>query len=327
IDIQKDQREGVIDIVKRATSVEPTLVPTVRARLLKLNGRPIVIDQAPPGENRGLLAREYTLTYRPTLDKSETVIAGKFWDSSPLSPAVSPEVSIEEAISRDLKLGVGDNITFDVLGTPITARVSNVRRVEWRSARTGFLIIFRPGALEDAPQMFISAINGPAPGPDRANLQRQIVEKYPNVSVIDVFDILDVARSIVGNVSFAVTFVGGFVFLSGLLILIGSVAMTKYHRLYESAILKTLGARKKLIVYTTFVEYGVLGLLAGLIGSIAALGLSWAISEYGLKIPWHFQPAISLVGILVTLLVVVTVGVLSSWDVMLKKPLGILRTE
>jgi putative ABC transport system permease protein len=291
---------------------------------VELNGRPIVLNQVPRGENRGLLAREYVLTYRPGLDANETILSGKFWDPSPGS---SPEVSIEEVIARDLKLAVGDTMQFDVLGTKITARISSVRRVDWRAARTGFLILFRPGALEDAPQMLISAINGPPPGPARATLQREIVEKYPNVSVIDVFDILDVARSIVGNVSFAVTFVGGFVFLSGLLILIGSVAMTKYHRLYESAILKTLGARKKLIVYTTLVEYGVLGLLAGLIGSVAALALSWAISEYGLKIAWHFQPSINLAGIVLTLIVVVTVGVLSSWDVMLRKPLGILRTE
>lgn len=324
IDIQKDQRDGVAGMIKKATGTDPTLIPMVRARILKINDRQISIDQAPNNENRGLLGREYALTYRPALEINETVISGKFWDAS---PGASAEVSIEEMISRELKIGVGDTLTFDILGTQIPARISNVRRVDWRSARTGFLIVFRPGALEDAPQMFLAAINGPAPGPGRGGFQRELVERYPNVSVIDVFDIIDVARSIVGNVSLAVTFVGAFVFLSGLLILIGSVAMTKYHRLYESAILKTLGARKKLIVYITLVEYGVLGLLAGVIGSVAAVALSWAIGEYGLKITWHFSPSINVLGIVLTLLVVVTVGVLSSWDVMLRKPLGILRTE
>lgn len=324
IDVQKDQREGVNEIIKRATGNAPPLIPTVRARILKLNDRQIAMDQIPRGENRGLLGREYVLTYRPGLDPNETVIAGQFWDPT---PGASPEVSIEEVISRELKIGVGDTITFDVLGTPITARISNVRRIEWRSARTGFLIVFRPGALEDAPQMFLGAINGPPPGPSRAAFQRELVERYPNVSVIDVFDLIEVARSIVSNVSFAVSFVGGFVFLSGLLILIGSIAMTKYHRLYESAILKTLGARKKLIVKTILVEYGILGLLAGTIGSAAAVLLSWAISEYGLKISWRFLPSINLAGIGLTLLLVVSVGVLSSWDVMIRKPLGILRTE
>jgi putative ABC transport system permease protein len=324
IDIQKDQRDGVAEIVRRSTGTAPNLVPTVRARILKINDRQIVIDRVGNTENRGLLGREYALTYRPTLDSSEKVIAGSFWDTT---PSATPEISIEEVISRDLKVGVGDRITFDVLGTPIEAKITNVRKVEWRSARTGFLIVFRPGALEDAPQMFLAAINGPPAGTARASLQREIVEKYPNISAIDVFDIIAVARSIVDNVSFAVTFVGAFVLLSGLLILIGSVAMTKYHRLYESAILKTLGARKKLIVLITFVEYGVLGVLSGAIGSAAATALSWAISEYGLKIVWKFNPAINLVGMVLTIIVVVMVGVLSSWDVMLRKPLGILRTE
>lgn len=324
IDIQKDQRNGIADIVTRATGTAPALIPTVRARILKVRDRQILIDQVPNSENRGLLGREYSLSYRPTLDPSEKVIAGAFWDQS---PGTSPEISIEEVISNELKVGVGDSLTFDVLGAQITGKITSVRKVDWRAARTGFLILFRPGALEEAPQMFISAINGPPPGPARAAFQREVVERFPNVSVIDVFDIIDVARSIVGNVSFAVTFVGGFVLLSGLLILIGSVAMTKYHRLYESAILKTLGARKKLIVYVTFVEYGVLGLLAGVIGSAAAVALAWAISKYALKITWRFSPSINLTGILLTVLVVVAVGVLSSWDVMLRKPLGILRAE
>ncbi len=324
IDVQKDQREGVNTIVNKATGSDAALIPTVRARILKINERQISIDQVPNTESRALLGREYVLTYRPALDPSETVTAGKFWDTE---PGTTPEISVEEVISRDLKVGVGDTITFDLLGSPITGRITNVRRLDWRKARTGFLIVFRPGALEDVPQMFLAAINGPPPGAARAGFQRELVEKYPNVSVIDVFDILEVARSIVNNVSFAITFVGGFVFFSGLLILVGSVAMTKYHRLYESAILKTLGARKKLIVLTTLVEYGVLGLLAGVIGSVAASVLSWAVSEYGLRISWQIWPSINLTGVVATLVVVISVGVLSSWDVMLRKPLGILRTE
>jgi putative ABC transport system permease protein len=175
--------------------------------------------------------------------------------------------------------------------------------------------------------MYITAIKGPAENAARAQLQRELVDKAPNISVVDVRDIIEIARGIVQKVSLAVSFVGGFVFLSGLLILIGSIAMTKFHRLYESAILKTLGAKKKLIVWTLLVEYGVLGLLAGLIGSAAAIGLTWAIAEEALKINWRFIPSVNLIGVIATLVVVVLVGVISSWDVMIKKPLGILRNE
>src|SRR5262249_19631782 len=139
--------------------------------------------------------------------------------------------------------------------------------------------------------------------------------------------VMERARGIVKNVSLAGWFVGGFVFLSGLLILIGSIAMTKFHRLYESAILKTLGAKKKLIINTLLVEYGVLGLLAGLIGSAAAIGLTWAINEQALRITWHLIPSVNLIGVGASLALVTLVGVVSSWDVMIKKPLGILRSE
>ena len=324
IDIQKDQREEVSGIIARATGTAPKLVPTLRARIVKINRDQINVDRIQTSENRGLLGREYTVTYRPNLEENEKIVAGKFWDAAPSS---EPEISIEELLHRDLKLEVGDTMTFDIAGRQVTAKITSIRHVEWRSARTGFLVLFRPGALEDAPQMSISAIKGPPPGAARAQFQREVVDKFPNVSVIDVFDIIEQARKIIDNVSLAVTFIGGFVFLSGVLILVGSIAMTKFHRLYEAAILKTLGAKKKLIISIILIEYGVLGLLAGLIGSAAAVALTWAVSEYGLEITWDFAPAINFIGVAVTLLLVTLVGVLSSWDVMVKKPLGILRAE
>jgi putative ABC transport system permease protein len=227
----------------------------------------------------------------------------------------------------ELDVSVGDTITFDVQGPRITARVTSIRRVDWRNARTGFFIVFRPGVLDQAPTMYITAIKGPAQGDARALLQREIVDQYPNVSVVDVLDVVEIARGIVRNVSLTVSFVGGFIFLSGLLILIGSIAMTKFHRLYESAILKTLGAKKKLIISTILVEYGVLGLLAGALGSSAAIALNWAISRYVLKITWRFIPSVNLEGVVAALILVTAVGVFSSWDVMVKKPLGTLRAE
>jgi putative ABC transport system permease protein len=324
IDIQKDQRQGVEEIITKYTGKQPQIIPTVRARIASINSGEVNLDRLRPNENRGLLGREYILTYRHNLEEYEKILAGKFWDST---PGTEPEISIEELLHDELGVGVGDTMTFDVLGRKIKSRITSIRRVDWRNARTGFLVVFRPGAIDDAPTMFISAIKGPAPGVQRSQLQREIVDRFPNVSTIDVLDIIEIARGIVQNISLAVSFVGGFVFLSGLLILIGSIAMTKFHRLYESAILKTLGAKKKLIVYTLLVEYGALGLLAGLLGSAAAIALTWAISEYALKITWQLIPSVNLIGVAGSLILVTLIGVLSSWDVMIKKPLGILRSE
>jgi putative ABC transport system permease protein len=329
IDIQRDQVEGVRAFVKNATGNEAQIIPTIRSRINQINGRVVNPDRVEVNDQRGLLGREYILTYRNTLDESETTLAGQFWNA-PTSADAEAEVSVEELLNRELKLQLNDRVTFDVLGKQITARVTHIRRVDWRNARTGFLVIFRPGPLDNAPTMYVSAIKGPAPKTNdnaRARFQRDLVAKFPNVSYVDVFDILEVARDIIGNVSLTVTFVGGFVFLSGLLILMGSIAMTKFHRLYESAILKTLGAKRKLIVTTLLVEYGVLGLLAGTLGSLAAIALTWAVSKYGLEISWRFVPSVNLLGVALATLLVMLVGVLSSWDVLVKKPLGILRAE
>ncbi|MFN0088482.1 MAG: ABC transporter permease [Blastocatellia bacterium] len=330
VDIQRDQRQGVEEIIAKYTGEKPRIVPTVRARISRINDNEINLNNRSAeqgrgdGPNRGMLGREYVITYRENLEESETVTEGKFW-SGP--PGGEPEISIEELLHEELKLGLGDRMTFDVLGQKVTGRVTSIRRVDWRNARTGFLVVFRPGPLDNAPTMYISAIKGPHDTAPRAQVQRDLVDRFPNVSVIDVRDIIEAARGIIQNVSLAVSVVGGFVFFSGLLILIGSIAMTKFHRLYESAILKTLGARRKLIVATLVVEYGVLGLLSGLLGSVAAIALTWAISEYGLQIHWRFIPSVNLLGIASAFVLVTLVGVVSSWDVMIKKPLGILRAE
>ena len=331
IDIQKDQREMLAELVSSKTGTTPKQVPVLRTRIAQINNQPVSLDhsnQNQENKNRrrdnGMVEREFTVTWRERLDDNEKVIAGKFWDPTPTD---QPEISIDEIISETLKVGLGDTVTFDLLGARIPAKITSIRQVDWRNSRLGFFIVFRPGTLENSPQNFVTAIKGPPQGEARSQFQRELVNRFPNISVIDVLDIIAAVRKVVDNITTIVTFVGGFIFLSGLLILIGSIAMTKYHRLYEAAILKTLGARKKLIITITLVEYAVLGLLAGLIGSLAAIALTWAISKYALEIPWSFTPSINFAGIGATLLLVTVIGILSSWDVMIKKPLGILRAE
>ncbi len=328
LDIQKDQRPGAEATITRLTGSPPEIIPMVRTRLVEIKRSPDN-PQNPQTVESDRIGNEQWVTYRPDLARAdETVIAGKLWDPS---PAAEPEVSLRDNVARDYKLAVGDSMTFDLSGRRIEAKVTSIRRIQWDfSASSGYFrfgIIFRPGALEAAPQTFVGAIKGPAPGAERAQLQRELVDQFPNVSVIDVYDQAAFVRTKINDVSLAVNFLGGFVFLCGVLILTGSVAMTKIHRLYEAAILKTLGAEKKLIVCITLIEYGVLGLLAGVTGSSAAIALTWLFSKYSIKAPWQFIPSINLIGVAVALLLVMTVGVLSSWDVMTKKPLGILRAE
>jgi putative ABC transport system permease protein len=300
------------------------LIPTVRARIAAVNGQEVDLDAAGVRRERGRLGREYVVTYRPRLEYNETIVAGKFWDES---PSVEPEVSIEEGMRGAAGLDLGGNVTFDIQGRKLTARVTSIRRVDWRNSRTGFLILFRPGSLEGAPQTFVGAVDGPTTEPERSRFQRAIVDRFPNVSVIDVADIVRSVGRILSNITLAVSFIGGFVFLSGALILVGSIAMTKFQRVYEAAVLKTLGARRRMLLTMMLVEYGLLGLVAGVVGAAAANGLSFAVARYVFEIEWAFAPGLNAAGIAATILLVGAVGALSSLDVLTRKPLSILRAQ
>lgn len=324
IDVQKDQAEGVAELVRQETGVRPTLIPTIRARMIEINGQEIDFDKEEMKRERGRLGHEYVVTYRPNLEANESVIAGSFWNNE---PSTEPEISIEESLRGLNGLDVGSSITFDIQGRKITARVTNIRHVDWRNSRTGFMVLFRPGSLENAPQMMIAAINGPEEEAARFRFQRALLDKYSNISVIDVADIIKAVTRIVNNITLAVSFVGIFVLMSGALILIGSLAMTKFQRIYETALLKTLGAKRKTILMILLTEYGLMGLVAGLIGSLAAVGLSYATARYVFDIKWSFTPAINFAGVAATVALVVVVGAISTWDVLSRKPLVTLRAQ
>jgi len=275
---------------------------------------------------RSGLSREFTVTYRPALEGNEKVIAGKWWDEA--AAAGEPEVSIEEGFLRNTRLNVGDQMSFDVLGRVITARVTSIRSVNWQDFRAGgFMFVFRPGVFDQAPHTFIASLKGPNDPDTRARMQAGLVTRFPNVSVIDLREILQTVQGIVSNVALAVTVVGSLVLLSGALILVGAVSMTKFRRVYEAAILKTLGASGRLIATMLVLEYGVLGAIAGTVGALGAVVLSWAVATYALELNWEPALALTLIGIAVTAVFVAVVGVVASVDVLRHKPLATLRAE
>ncbi|MDP3718615.1 MAG: ABC transporter permease [Acidobacteriota bacterium] len=328
LDVQNDQVARVraaITAHQETGAVPPRLLPVLRARVVGVAGREVNLENYQDVRGRGSLAREYTITYRQTLEPNETIVAGQLWDGT---PSTEPEVSIEQFLSEEFKINLGDTIRFDVLGRIITATVTSIRLVEWGDSRAGgFMFVFRPGVLEQAPHSFIGFLRGPQDAATRARLQAALVEAAPNVSVIDGREILATIKGVVDNVTLAVTVVGTLVLFSGLLILIGAVAMTKFRRVYEAAIFKTLGATRRLIAMVLVIEYGLLGLLAGGIGAAGAVVLSWAVSRYALDIPFTPLLGVSLTGVAVTTVLVAAIGVLSSWEVLQRKPLATLRAE
>jgi putative ABC transport system permease protein len=332
VDVQRDQVEGVKALLaarQEAGAGPARLVPTMRARVTAVRGREVNLETYADVRGRGSLAREYVITYRSHLEQNEQIVDGTFWTGEPpVAEDGQQEVSIEFGIHERFDINVGDLMRFDVLGRNITAKVRSVRRVQWEDSRSGgFMFVFRPGALSTAPHTFIGFVRGPADQTARARLQHDLVSAYPNVTAIDGREILSRIQKIIDNVILAVSIVGGVALFSGVLILIGAVAMTKFQRVYEAAILRTLGASTRTLGAMLALEYCALGLLAGLIGAAGALGLSWAVTRYLFEIPWQPAPLLLSIGTLLTMVLVGTVGVVASADVLRKKPLATLRAE
>jgi putative ABC transport system permease protein len=308
----------------------PRLIPVMRARVVGVQGRQTNLQSFEDVRRQGTIAREFTITYRDHLEANEKIVSGAFWNNEAPLPENTPigEVSIEKGIHERAKIDVGDIMRFDVLGRIIEARVTSVREVEWEDARSGgFMFVFRPGPFAHAPQTWIAIVKGPQDAAERGRLQRDLVAKFPNVSAVDLLEVLTTLQNAVRNITLAISIVGGIALLSGVLILAGAVAMTKFQRVYEAAILRTLGASTRTLGAMLALEYSALGLLAGLVGAAAGVALTWAVSRHVLDIPWRPAPWLAAAGALVTTLLVGTVGVAASLDVLRNKPLGTLRAE
>jgi putative ABC transport system permease protein len=332
VDIQQDQVDGVRAFLKSRSEGQDDskLIPVLRARVTGVRGREVNLENFSDVRGRGSLGREYVITYRNQLEANETLIDGQFWtDQAPLpADAQELQVTIEESIEERFDIHVGDLMRFDVLGRIVQARVMGVRKVEWEDPRAGgFMFVFRPGPLDRAPHWFIGVARAPDDPVARAAFQRDLVTKYPNVSAIDVREVMATIQGVVDNITLAISIVGGVALTSGVLILIGAVAMTKFQRIYEAAILRTLGASTRRLAAMLALEYSALGLLAGCIGAAGALVLSWIVTRFVFEIPWRPAPGLLTLGAVLTMALVGIIGVIASVDVLRKKPLATLRAE
>jgi putative ABC transport system permease protein len=329
LDIQRDQAADLSGfLASRMGGRSPLLIPVLRARVTGLRGTQQNLDSVQDVRGQGSLSREYVITYRDRLESNERLQAGRFFDDPGRVRGGEAEVSVEQSIHERFDVNIGDLLRFDVLGRTVQARVTSIREVHFEDARAGgFMFVFSPETFEQAPHTYIAPLRGLQEATARAQVQHDLVARFPNVSVIDFREVLETIRSVMEIVTLAITVVGALVLTSGVLILIGAVAMTKFQRVYEAAIFKTLGASARDIAAMLVIEYGLLGALAGAVGSVCAIALSWGISKWALEIPWRLTPLENAGGLLVTTLLVAVVGVGASLDVLRRKPLATLRAE
>jgi len=251
------------------------------------------------------------------------VTAGRWWTAA--EAAREPLISVEEEIARQLGVGVGSALTFDIQGVSVTARVANTRRVDWESLNSNFFVIFSPGALDGAPTTYIATARVRRADEDR--VQSAVVAAFPNVSAIPVREMLERATAVLDQIALAMRLVAALSVLSGLVVMAGALSITRSQRLYESVILKALGATRGFIGRVFAVEYALLGAGAGLCGTALAGALTWAVLRFALELPWSWAPATLAAGVLSAIALALLVGFLGTHRLLGRKPLGVLRSE
>lgn len=312
-DIQVDQADAVDQLVRETGMPVLQRVPIVTMYIAAVNGVPV---DSLSGRN-WMLRREYRTTYRDHLTETETLLDGTFHSEGDF-------VSLEQSVASRIGVAVGDSITFDVQGVPITVAVGSTREVDWQRIMPNFFCVFTPGLLEQAPQFQVLVTRGDTPAA-RAELQRRIVESFPNVSVIDLDLILRTVDQILESVAAIVRFMALFSVATGVVVLVASVSASRFQRLRESALLRTLGASRKQVGRILLVEYAALGTLAGLTGLVLALGGGWGLATYVFEVT--FAPAwtwLAAAAIAVPLLTVL-IGLSGSRGVATVPPLEVLR--
>ncbi len=325
-DIQPGQVDGVAAVVAEQGLPVLDRVPIVTMRLAALKGRTIDALRADSTVHVGWAhLREYRSSYRDFLTESETLVAGTFTGTVPPDTAVVP-VSIERDIAGMLGVGLGDTLVFNVQGVPIPTTIGSIRQVEWRRMQTNFYFLFPKGVLEAAPQFNVLLTRAPDEAASGA-LQAAVVQAYPNVSAIDLSLILNVFDAIFSRIVFVVRFMALFSILTGLIVLVGAVIVSRYQRIEESVLLKTLGASRRQVLQILSIEYLFLGLFATLTGLLLALGAGWALAFFVFDTPLVVSvPAIFLALVLVTGLTLL-IGLFNSRGIYDRPALEVLRAE
>jgi putative ABC transport system permease protein len=237
-----------------------------------------------------------------------------------------PRISVEEGYFQRLKLKLGDTLTFNVQGLPLDAIVSGTRTVDWTRVQTNFLVVFPPGVLEDAPQFYVVMTRVPN-NETLGAVQRELVSRFPNVSAIDLGLILKTLDEILDRISFVIRFMAGFSIATGLLVLASAVIISRYQRVRESVLLRTLGASRRQILRISLVEYALLGLLAALAGLVLATLAAWALAVWVFEVPFVPDPVPLLILAAVTTGLTVLIGLANSRGVLTRPPLEVLRGE
>ncbi len=319
INIQPQEVEGVRELLKQGGIDNSGLYPMIRGRLLRIGDHAVSADDYASPRAQRLATRDFNLSQASGMQSDNRIVAGRWWDAGEQE---RPWFSVEEGIAETLGIALGDRLTFEVAGSEITGEVTSLRSVQWDSFNVNFFVIGTPGLMRDQPASYITSFYLP---PDRRALLHRLIQQYPSVTALDVSALMQQVRAIMDRGVMAVESVFLFTLAAGVIVLYAGIQASRELRIQEAAILRTLGLSRRRLLVSVWLEFALLGGLAGAISAGLATVISWSLATRVFELPWQPDPLMWAVAILGGALGVGLAGTAASWPLFSTPPIAVLR--
>lgn len=316
LNIQPDQKNDIAARLDRNAITTPVLFPMIRGRLISVNGKPITGETYVEDRAKRLVDREFNLSTMRDLPPQNRVTAGRWYDDT------VTEASVEEGLAKTLNLKLGDRLAFDVAGQTVEAPVTSLRKLEWGSMRVNFFVIINPKAMANLPQTWITAFHLPE---KLRNLGNQLTRDYPNLTVVDIGSVLKQIQDVLDQVIAAVEFLFLFTLASGVLVLYAALVGSQDQRTREAGLLRALGATRRQLSHAQWIEFALVGGLAGMLAASGAAAVGWALARFVFNFEWVFSPAVWLAGLVSGAACAILGGWFGLRNVLKQPPLQTLR--
>lgn len=322
VDVQSSQMpafEAAIAAVPGAGQVDK--VPSLRGRIVRIAGRPVSEIEVPPN-TRWAVEGDRGVTYAARMPEGTRLVAGEWWPADYRGP---PLISFDVELASAFGIGVGDNITLNVLGRDIEARIASLRRIEWTTLSINFVFVFSPGLLDRAPHTFLATARAKPEAEDA--VFRAVTDNFPNVTVVRIRDAIETAAGVLGNIGLASRVIGTLSIVAGLLVLAGAMLATQRRRIDEAVVMKVLGATRGRIAGIFAWEFAALGLVTAAAAlAVGTLG-AWVVVRRLMGLDWTFLPAVGVGVALGAMLLTLAFGLAGTLQALRQRPLALLRNE
>ncbi|MCZ4281045.1 FtsX-like permease family protein [Kiloniella laminariae] len=322
IDIQPEQVEDFEKLVLATDGVsELHRVPMMRGRITAVKGTsPDELEI--PSEIKWVFRSDRGLTWSAEMPENTKIVAGDWW---PEDYNGKPLVSLDEQVAKGLNLSLGDSLTINLLGRPIEVEIANLRKIDWGGLEINFVMVFSPGLMSRAPQTHIATVKA-APEIEDA-LEIAVTDRFANVSSIRVKEALQAATELLGHVALALSVIATVALLAGTLVLGGAVAAGHQRRVYDAVVLKVLGASRRALTLTFFLEFGLLGIISASVAVVIGSIASWAITVYILRLEFSLLSEVMILTPLIALVATLLCGYIGTWSALRQRPAPLLRNQ